>query len=200
MSVTPAKLNILIALGILAVTGVFFTFQILHTKKKLEEFNKVLGKNESVTFVKAVQTLLKDNKIGTFDENAKFSNAAPNSGVIEIREKMFIAQTNDIYLNSEDYVGKTIRLEGLFKIENSAGEEKPCYYVLRYGPGCCGYDGSAGFEVMWDTNIVTKPEYPKEDDWVEAAGILKTFHDGSIYIALTTLAVLDKRGAELVKQ
>jgi uncharacterized membrane protein YcgQ (UPF0703/DUF1980 family) len=34
--------------------------------------------------------------------------------IVEIQEKMFIAQTNDIYLNPEDYIGKTIKLEGLF--------------------------------------------------------------------------------------
>ena len=200
MNNKPVQLNILIALGVFAVTGIFFAFQIMHTKKKLEEFNEIVGKHESVTVIKAVQTLLKDNKIGTFDENVKFSNAATSNGIIEVREKMFIAQTNDIYLNSEDYVGKTIKLEGLFKIENSVSQERPCYYVLRYGPGCCGYDGSAGFEVMWDRGSITKPEYPKEDDWVEAAGILKMFDDESIYIALTTLAVLDKRGAEFVRQ
>jgi uncharacterized membrane protein YcgQ (UPF0703/DUF1980 family) len=129
-----------------------------------------------------------------------FSNAESKTTVIEIREKMFIAQTNDIYLNSEDYLGKTIKLEGVFLIEDFPWQERPFYYVLRFGPGCCAYDGSAGFEVMWEPN--TKPEtiYPKDNDWVEAIGILKEFSEGSLYIALTTLTVLDKRGAEFVKQ
>jgi hypothetical protein len=33
-----------------------------------------------------------------------FNNTESKTAVIEIREKMFIAQTNDIYLNSEDYL------------------------------------------------------------------------------------------------
>jgi hypothetical protein len=53
---------------------------------------------------------------------------------------------------------------------------------------------------MWDQNIRPKATYPKDNDWVEAIGILKTFSDGVIYISLTTLTVLDKRGAEFVKQ
>jgi hypothetical protein len=121
--------------------------------------------------------------------------------VIEIKEKMFIAQTNDIYLNSEDYLGKTIKLEGLFKIENFS--ERPFCYVLRYGPGCCGYDGSAGFEVMWDNTYTLKPDYPKEDDWVEAIGTLKTYEEDrnqGLYIALSQITILEKRGAELVRQ
>ena len=123
-----------------------------------------------------------------------------NAQIIEVREKMFIVQTNDIYLNSEDYLGKTIKLEGVFAIEDFPWQERPFYYVLRFGPGCCAYDGSAGFEVMWDPNIKPKAIYPKDNDWVEAVGILKEFNDGGIYITLTTLTVLDKRGAEFVKQ
>ncbi|MDR1315945.1 MAG: metal ABC transporter permease, partial [Spirochaetales bacterium] len=67
----------------------------------------------------------------------------PPIEVIEIREKMFIAQTNEIYLNAEDYLGKTIRFEGVFRHEQYEGQ--PYRYVFRYGPGCCGYDGNAGF-------------------------------------------------------
>jgi uncharacterized membrane protein YcgQ (UPF0703/DUF1980 family) len=200
MNDKSTKLNLLIAMIVLAVTSIFFIFQLLNTKWKLEEFNKVLGKDENVTIINAVQTLFNDNRIGTFDENVKFTNAAFNTGIIEIKEKMFIAQTNDVYLNSDDYLGKTIKLEGLFKTEDFDWQERPFYYVLRYGPGCCGYDGSAGFEVMWEADIKPNPIYPKEDDWVEAIGIVKAFNNDGIYIALTKLTILNKRGNEFVRQ
>jgi hypothetical protein len=133
-------------------------------------------------------------------------------GTIEIREKLFIAQTNEIYLNPEDYMGRTIRLEGLFKTEHYAGEEDPYCFVLRYGPGCCGYDGSAGFEVAWAPRIVTgdgppvnalTPPFPNEDDWVEAVGMLSSYDaDGYpyLYLQLTSLTVKQQRGAEFVTQ
>jgi uncharacterized membrane protein YcgQ (UPF0703/DUF1980 family) len=110
---------------------------------------------------------------------------------------MFLAQTNDVYLNPEDYMGKTIKLEGLFKSAHYGENEPPYCFVLRYGPGCCGSDGNAGFEVAWN-----KP-YPNSDDWVEAAGILKTYEEDGypyLYLALSELNVLDKRGAEYVTQ
>jgi len=120
------------------------------------------------------------------------------SDVVEIGEKMFIAQVNDIYLNSDDYLGKTIKLEGVFK--QSTGEE-PYYFVIRYGPGCCGNDGLVGFEVAWDKEKA-KP-YPAEDSWVEAKGVLKSYEEEGFqlsYIDLTSLNVLEKRGAENVTQ
>jgi hypothetical protein len=126
---------------------------------------------------------------------------AKPEGIIEIREKLFIAQTNDVYLNPEDYMGRTIKLEGLFKTQAPYEENRPPYcFVLRYGPGCCGYDGNAGFEVAWDNET---PPYPAEDDWVEAVGGLKTYEEDGypyLYLALSSLRVLDRRGAEYVTQ
>jgi uncharacterized membrane protein YcgQ (UPF0703/DUF1980 family) len=130
--------------------------------------------------------------------------------VIEIKEKLFIAQTNDIYLNPEDYLGKTIRLEGLFKTEQYEGDDPYCF-VIRYGPGCCGYDGTAGFEVAWTPRAVQKdssanvlaPRYPNEDDWVEAVGTLSSYEEDGypyIYLQLASLTVKKDRGAEFVSQ
>ncbi|MDR0709018.1 MAG: hypothetical protein LBF77_02995 [Spirochaetaceae bacterium] len=122
-------------------------------------------------------------------------------GVVEIKEKMFIAQTNDVYLNPEDYMGRTIKLEGLFKTQAPYDESRPPYcFVLRYGPGCCGFDGNAGFEVAWDEDA---PPYPVEDDWVEAVGVLKSYEEDGypyLYLALSSLQVLDQRGEEFVTQ
>jgi zinc transport system permease protein len=122
-------------------------------------------------------------------------------GVLEIKEKMFIAQTNDVYLNPEDYLGRTIKLEGLFKLEQY-GEQSYCF-VIRYGPGCCGNDGNAGFEVAWDSQDTADGAYPDLDAWVEATGVLRTYEEDDypyLYLALSSLTVLDNRGAEFVTQ
>ncbi|MDR3160061.1 MAG: metal ABC transporter permease [Spirochaetaceae bacterium] len=121
---------------------------------------------------------------------------ASSGEVVEIREKMFITQTNDVYLNPEDYMGKTIKLEGIFKTE--AGYDCSYCFVIRYGPGCCGYDGSAGFEVAWG---VPQRSYPAEDAWVEAVGVLSNYEEDGfpyLYLSLSDLTVKDERGAEYV--
>jgi hypothetical protein len=133
-----------------------------------------------------------------------------NSGeVIEIKEKMFIAQTNDVYLNPKEYLGKTIKLEGLFKSLLYEGQDEPYCFVLRYGPGCCGNDGNAGFEVAWNNSYMQTgedpqaPEYPQEDDWVEAVGVLDSYEEDGypyLYISLSSLNVLEERGEEFVTQ
>jgi uncharacterized membrane protein YcgQ (UPF0703/DUF1980 family) len=124
-------------------------------------------------------------------------STADDTGVIEIREKMFVAQTNEIYVNAPDYLGRAIKYEGIFQAYT--WEENGVTYrsVIRYGPGCCGTDANCGFEVIWDG------EYPEIDDWVEAVGVLEEYdEDGNIYLrlALTSLTVLDTRGEEYVEQ
>jgi uncharacterized membrane protein YcgQ (UPF0703/DUF1980 family) len=196
-----ARNSLIIAVVILAVTASFLMVSYVKTKRKLEHFNVVLEKDETLNFPQVMQTLLDDKKYGTTEENIRYESKAPNKGVVEIKEKMFIAQINDVYLNSEDYLGKTIKLEGIFMQDE--GYDKTYSFVIRYGPGCCGTDGNAGFEVAWAKDQ-SKP-YPAVDSWVEAIGVLKTYEEEDgympyLYLDLSSLNVLNKRGAEFVLQ
>ena len=134
-------------------------------------------------------------EIGENGANDKTVTAQIND-VVQIREKMFIAQTNDIYVNKKDYLGKTIKYEGIFKTTVWETGGKEYCNVVRFGPGCCGFDAPVGFEVDWNK------DYPKENDWVEAVGVLEEYRDNKGYkylrLALTSLNVLDKRGEEKV--
>nr|WP_315020506.1 hypothetical protein [uncultured Aminipila sp.] len=125
---------------------------------------------------------------------------AKNDGVVEITEDLFLTQINDIYTNSDDYLGRKIKYQGIFGTMpyEEGGEMQDIIYVFRNSPGCCGNDGTAGFEVLWGG------EMPPQDAWVEVEGILKTFEDkdGNQYLQLKldSLKVLAERGKEFVSQ
>ncbi len=117
------------------------------------------------------------------------------NNVIEIKERMFINQCNDVYLNPDDYRGKLIKLEGIYDgfTDDETGEK--LNFVFRYGPGCCGYDGVAGFEFNYNGNI------PNPQDWIEVVGvveILEIDNYETIRLNAISLNVLDKRGKEFV--
>ncbi len=121
--------------------------------------------------------------------------AAPELSVVEITEKMFIAQCNDVYLNPDDYQGKAVRLEGIYEGYMDEESGRTYHYIIRYGPGCCGYDGSAGFEFLFDGEI------PKLNDWIEVVGTVeKVKENDAEYVVLqaSKVTVLDVRGAEFV--
>ena len=94
-------------------------------------------------------------------------NAQSNSDeIIQITDNFFIEQTNDVYLNINDYIGKTIKMEGLiYKYEDEEGNTY--YAVVRNTPGCCGNDGLAGIDIRYNG------EYPEVNTWVEVVGEVK---------------------------
>jgi uncharacterized membrane protein YcgQ (UPF0703/DUF1980 family) len=125
-----------------------------------------------------------------------FAYGADKNAVVEIKEKLFVAQSNDIYLNAKNYLGRAIKYEGIFKIYEAPDSGQKYYSVIRYGPGCCGIDLNAGFEVRWDK------AYPAEDDWVEVTGILEEYTEADgkyLRLALSSLKVLPVRGQEYVR-
>ena len=114
---------------------------------------------------------------------------------VEIKEKLFIEQINDIYLNPDDYMGKTIKYEGVFEAFEYEPPDRSYYYVVRYGPGCCGTDGVVGFEIVWDG------EYPDYNDWVEVVGIIEPFDEygyDTVRMVASSLLPLPYRGEENV--
>ena len=85
--------------------------------------------------------------------------------ILEIKDNFFIQQTNDMYYNLNDYLGKTIKIEG-FVTNYKDNNGDICYGVVRNTPGCCGADGLAGLDIWYDG------EYPEIDTWVEVIGVL----------------------------
>ena len=128
--------------------------------------------------------------------------AGAGTEIFEIKEKMFFQQCNDVYINAEDYIGKTVKLEGMymcrdFKFPNS-DVMQVAHYVYRKAFICCNDDGIIGFMVLLDDCPA-----PRQNEWVEATGkveIIAPEKDGGIVVLrLTSLEVLDKRGAEYVR-
>jgi uncharacterized membrane protein YcgQ (UPF0703/DUF1980 family) len=121
---------------------------------------------------------------------------APENEIIKIPDDFFITNINDIYINAEDYLGKTIRYQGVYAEEQIPELNRTLRYVYRYGPGCCGNDGNVGFEVVYDGD-----KYPNPDDWVEVTGILESYTEhGADFLRLQVcrIDVLPERGEEFV--
>ncbi|MCQ2462020.1 MAG: hypothetical protein MJ177_01285 [Clostridia bacterium] len=94
-----------------------------------------------------------------------------NTVDIDIKESNYVTYINEIYTNTNSYIGDTIKIEGMFSAETYG--DKSYYYVYRVGPGCCGNDGSmCGFEFTWDGIDALK-----ENDWIEVTGKLRTYEE-----------------------
>lgn len=121
-----------------------------------------------------------------------------NKNIMEIREKMFIAQIEDIYYNIEDFKDKYIKIEGMYSVvEPEEGDIGKVHFVYRNAPGCCGNDGWAGFMLNYDG------EYPNTNDWIQVVGTPEIIKNGvyeDLYLNVISIEVMEERGAEFVNQ
>lgn len=109
---------------------------------------------------------------------------------IEITEKYFISQIKDVFYNFEDYEGKTLKVEGLYTVENLLDKE-PYHLVFRYGPDCCGADEWGGCFLNYD------------GEWTEVEGTPRIEQIGQtnfLFLDVTKLTVKEEQGLIFVEQ
>ena len=71
-----------------------------------------------IAFVK-----ISDKSVKANEEFRSVQEVSDKKADIEITDNFFIEQTNDIFLNLKDYIGKTIRMEGLIYTYIDQNEE-----------------------------------------------------------------------------
>ncbi len=119
----------------------------------------------------------------------------PAGSILEIKDKLFLTQINDIYFNYESYKDKTIIVEGMFTYFVSYLDDSEVPAVFRFGPGCCGNDGWGGFLLDW------KGTYPEDNDWIKVTGkpVIKTtggYQD--LFLEVMSIEIKAERGNEYV--
>ncbi|MDF2949115.1 MAG: hypothetical protein K0R07_1142 [Sedimentibacter sp.] len=178
------KILCLIFIMMMLITGCSAENKVVEAKQENNEQNIEVITDNSKTPVEQIM----DNALTDSIKNA-------DGDEIVLKDKLFIAQCNDIYLNPDEYMGKTIRWEGIYTEATNPETNQTFKFVIRYGPGCCGNDGTAGFEILYDG------EPPKINDWVEASGKIEMIEENGeefVAIRLSELKVLDVRGQEFV--
>jgi len=86
--------------------------------------------------------------------------------IIEFTDYNFAMQIQEMQMFREEFLGRTIRYEGMFMY--SFWEDETIYFVARADDGCCGI---YGFEVY--LNDIPRVEM---ETWVEVTGVLEEFY------------------------
>jgi len=119
------------------------------------------------------------------------------SDVIELTDRFFILQMEEINLNIEEYLGRTIRYEGMFRSVHWPPTDRYYHYVIRYTDSCCGPGGAIGFEVRFEDGSVPV----EENAWVAVTGVLGEYEEDGVshlQLMVTSIATLEERGNEFV--
>ena len=123
--------------------------------------------------------------------------ADDSSDMLVIDEQFFVMRMLDIVFSPHEFLGQTIRYEGIFRAIDipDVGE---LHQVYRYTEGCCGPDGIVGLQV-WLENTDIEP-FPN-GTWVQVTGVLEEFeHQGRMFLRLDTISLIElsERGEEFV--
>lgn len=148
--------------------------------EKLSKQNTVNQTNTGLAEIPSVSVDGKNVRVSTQDATPDLYN------ITEIKDNFFIEQTNDIYINLDEYIGKTIKMQGfVYTYENGNGEV--CYGVVRNTPGCCGADGLAGLDIRYNG------EYPEVKKWVEVVGVIGTDTVWGSTIPIINVATIEEK-------
>lgn len=93
-----------------------------------------------------------------------------NNDII-IKDESFITQLDDIFINLDDYIGKTLKIQGIVKVIDDSNFSIIRLYDMAHDDHT--HEVFVGIDANYSGHI------PPEDTWVEASGVIdKQFKDG----------------------
>jgi len=120
-----------------------------------------------------------------FCHNA-MAQAKPKSFCL-LKDRLFVQQVQDIYLNPQTYGDKIVQIEGFFeKYLDENNKER--YSVFRKTAGCCGDDGRVGFEFVYNKEKLKFGLY----EWIMVEAIVKGSTATDVYLEAISVTKKDK--------
>ncbi|MCL1798368.1 MAG: hypothetical protein FWG23_01310 [Eggerthellaceae bacterium] len=87
---------------------------------------------------------------------------------------MVYAEVSNIMANPDDYIGKTVRMSGLYYVEAGAEPGKNYHYVvIEDAAACC----RQGLEFIWNGDHAYPKDYPKEQARIEIVGVFGSYDE-----------------------
>ena len=174
--------KILLVLLLMFLTGCSNTPQEVEPTLDIENFS--FQNQQSKTETKSAENLETPIKK---EEQAPFVHI----DLTKMSDTMVYSQVFDILVNPQNYVGKTIRLQGIYEpITDSLAQEVLHYIVVEDATACC----AQGVEIK----MIGEANYPELYSNAEVVGEIKTYeYSGQTFFYVETSADLIKSDSKL---
>jgi len=113
----------------------------------------------------------------------------PKKSFCLLKDRLFIQQVQDIYLNPRDYTDKIVQIEGFFEKYTDENKQER-YEIYRKTAGCCGDDGKAGFEFVYKKEKLKFNMY----EWISVEALVK--ESDHVYLEAISVTKKDKGKAK----
>jgi hypothetical protein len=150
-------------------------------EKSSNDVGEILKKDaENVSEVSSVE---EDPLPGAKKEWPAESQTEVDVDLTKMTSNMVYAEVYNMLVNPEAYIGKTIRMEGLYTVfeDEETGE---VYHgcIVQDATACC----ASGIEFRSAKELVYPDEYPWEGEEILVIGVFDTYLDGEdLYCTLT---------------
>lgn len=113
--------------------------------------------------------------------------------LVGVNSNMIYAQVYEMMTRPEDYLGKTVRIEGEFKVYANEELNKSNYVVLIADAlACC----QQGMEFIWKGEHKFPDDYPEPNSTVQVTGTYQSYEEnGGTYYYLETDGILEVKSA-----
>ena len=102
---------------------------------------------------------------------------------------MVYAEVLTIMLAPEDYLGKTIRMDGVFSYYSDPRTERNYYScIIQDATACC----AQGIEFVWAGDHVYPDDYPSVDTEIEVTGTFTAYEEDGMEFYTVADAKLEK--------
>lgn len=112
------------------------------------------------------------------DPAGSTNNTGFDIDLTKLSSTMVFSEVYNMMISPEEYVGKTIKAEGIFQVFQDS--DNPNFYalVIADATACC----QQGLELIWDGDPVYPDDFPKENSVIEITGVYKSYvEEGSTY-------------------
>jgi len=103
---------------------------------------------------------------------------------------MLSAEISNIYTNGDDFIGKTIRVSGIYDYMIYEEHDILYHYVITMqGDACC----QEGFEFIWNGEHVFPDDYPNKGTPIEVDGVFGNYKENGYfyyYLAVDDIFIL----------
>ncbi|MFV0242542.1 MAG: hypothetical protein ACK5H4_21220 [Lacrimispora sphenoides] len=112
------------------------------------------------------------------DRAGSTNNTGFDIDLTKLSSTMVFSEVYNMMISPEEYMGKTIKAEGIFQVYQDSNNNNFYALVIADATACC----QQGLELIWDGDLTYPDDYPDENSEIEITGVYQSYiEEGNTY-------------------
>jgi hypothetical protein len=112
------------------------------------------------------------------DPAGSTNNTGFDIDLTKLSSTMVFSEVYNMMISPEEYMGKTIKAEGIFQVYQDSNNNNFYALVIADATACC----QQGLELIWDGDPAYPDDYPVENSEIEITGVYQSYiEEGNTY-------------------